>query len=577
MTTTTPQPASTQKPTQTGTKSYKKRIGFGPASIPFGLWGVAVAVLVIAPVVVLAVESIRGGDGSALDTYRDVLTDSSLIEATRNSFLIAFGTCAGVLLVAVPLAWLCSRTDMLGRRLIRTTAVLTFAAPSFIAAMGWILLAGPRSGLLNQPLQALFGLDRGPINVFTPGAIVVVLVLFLYPLVFLPTVAAFDGMEAPLEHAASSLGASRWEVLKDVTIPLVAPSIAAGLLVTFTTSFVIFGPVALLGSPNGFETIPIALYRMISFPPRFEAAAVIAIPTIVILGGLLWLQRRMFAGRSFAVVAGKPGQREVIRLGKWKWPAAVFGGFIFLVSLVLPFGVLLLTAFRKAIGLPLSVENLVLTDNFEAVLNHPQVLSSFRNSFVLSLGAVVIASVIALLAAWLVERARPKGVGVVPLAMSLPMALPGAVLGIAVILTFGRQPIGLGGTLLILGVAYVIRALPLAFQYTQAGFKQVSPDLEEAARSLGAGGLKTAWTVTAPLLRGSLIAAALLNFVVLFRELETSIFLYTGSNETIAVVLFDLASDSRFQQMGAFAVVVLTVNLVIALFSQRVNKGRHQT
>lgn len=538
--------------------------------VPMAIWSVAVIALIGIPLLVLVSRSVWNDGQLDLSRYAELLTDPSLLRAGWNSLLVSIGTCVGVALIALPLAWLCAATDLAGRSVVRSVAVLTFAAPSFIAAMGWILLAGPRSGMLNKPLQAIFGLDSGPLNVFSLWGIIIVMSLFLYPLLFLPVVAALDGFDPSLEQAAASLGATRTEVVTKVIVPLLTPAISAGLLVTFTVSFVMFGPVSLLGGPVGIETVPIALYRLISFPPQFELAAVVAVPTLVILGALLWLQRRVAGRRGFGVVAGKHSHREVVRLGKWQPLAWLFVGAVIVVSLVLPFGVLILTGFRKAIGLPLSFDNLVFTDNYRTVLGQPQVVSSFFNSLVLAFVAVVIATVLSLLAAWLTERGGYRRL--IPAVMSAPLAFPGAMLGVAAILTFAGAPLRLGGTLTIIAIVYVVRALPLTFQYTQAGLKQITPDLEEAASSLGAGRVEAIWKVTAPLLRTSLIAAALLNYVVLFRELETSIFLYTGSNETVSVVLFNLAAESRFQLMGAFATIVLAVNLTIALLGNRAQR-----
>jgi iron(III) transport system permease protein len=533
------------------------------------LWAAAAFLLVAVPVGGLLWRSLADGQtgGIGLGNYAAVLTTPGILEAIWNSTWIGLATTAAALVIAVPLAFLVSRTDMPGRGLFRSFAVLTFAAPSFIAAMGWILLLGPRNGLLNQYLITPLGLPA--FDVFGPRGIVMVLSFFLYPLIFLPVTDAMDNMDSRLEEAAESLGATRSHTLRAITLPLILPPVFSGSLLVFISAFVIFGPVALLGGPVGFQTIPTAMLQLMTFPPKIEYAAVLGLPVLVALGGLLVLQRRIYGRRRYTTIGGKPGQRRLIRLGPWRWPACVFGVVVMLVSVVLPFGVLLLTSFRKAIGLPLGPGNLVLFDNYRALLHQPEILESFWNSLWISLVATVASIAVAVLAVWLLERGRSRLRGLIQPSMLAPLAFPGAILGIAMIITYGGQPFWIGGTLTIIVLAYLIRVVPQSFTYTHAGLKQVNAETEDAARSLGASWTETMRRVTVPLLRGPILSIGVLNFVLLFRELDVSIFLYTGTNSVAPVVLYNLASESRFQLMGALSVVMLTVNLGVVLLARR--------
>jgi len=547
--------------------SARRRPGV-EALLPW-LWAVAAFFLVAVPVGGLLWRSLADGQtgGIGLGNYAAVLTTPGILGAIWNSTWIGLATTAAALVIAVPLAFLVSRTDIPGRGLFRSFAVLTFAAPSFIAAMGWILLLGPRNGLLNQYVITPLGLPA--FDVFGPRGIVMVLSFFLYPLIFLPVTDAMDNMDSRLEEAAESLGATRWHTLRAITLPLILPPVFSGSLLVFISAFVIFGPVALLGGPVGFQTIPTAMLQLMTFPPRIEYAAVLGLPVLVALGGLLVLQRRIYRGRRYTTVGGKPGQRRTVRLGAWRWAAWLFGVAVLLVSVVLPFGVLLLTSFRKAIGLPLTPGNLVLFDNYRALLHQPEILESFWNSLWISLVATLASLLVAVLAVWLLERGRSRLRGVIQPSMLAPLAFPGAILGIAMIITYGGEPFWIGGTFTIMVLAYLIRVVPQSFTYTHAGFKQVNAETEDAARSLGASWTETMRRVTVPLLRGPILSIGVLNFVLLFRELDISIFLYTGTNGVAPVVLYNLASESRFQLMGALSVVMLAVNLGVVLLARR--------
>ncbi|MPY94934.1 MAG: ABC transporter permease subunit [Acidimicrobiia bacterium] len=536
----------------------------GSRPVLFGIWLLAAVALVLYPLALLFRMSFREPDGSyGLGNYADFFGDEKLLSAAWNSLWTATAVTVGCMVIGVPLAFLVSRTDLPFKRLLRSTAVLTFAIPSFVSALGWILLLGPRNGMLNTPLQSLFGLDEGPFNILSAWGVVFVLVVLLYPLIFLPAAAALDNMEAPLEQAAASLGAGKWTVLRKITLPLILPAVLAGGLLVFTVSFIAFGPVALLGGAVGFENISTAMLRLLQFPPRIEMAAVMGVPTLAVLGMLLYLQRRKFGGRAFSIIAGKPGQRGLIRLGAWRWPAAAGALAVFAVTVVLPFGVLLLTSVRRTMGLPLDFDNLTFTANYQRVLDQPNVLAAFRNSIVLALLAALAGIAVSLLAAWLVERAPRRSSGVVSPTMLAPLAFPGAILGISLVIAYAPQPFGLSGGLVILFIAYVIGNLPLAFTYLRAGLKQVDRSMEEAARSLGATWPKTIRSITIPLLKGPVLVVAVLTFVLQFRDLESSIFLYNGTNPVIAVVLFTLAEESLFQLIGALSIIILGVNALV--------------
>lgn len=532
------------------------------------VWILLTVALVVIPVAALLWQSLAQSDGGrGLGNYSEVLSRQDIWTAIGNSFLIGAGSTAGALVIAVPFAYLVSRTDLPGRQFFRSVAVLTFAAPGFIAAMGWILLLGPQSGLINQHLFAPLGIPA--FNIFSPQGIIFVLSVFLYPLIFLPVADAFDNMDTRLEEAAESLGAPRMQTLRRITLPLILPPIFSGSLLVFISAFTIFGPVALLGGPVGFQTIPTAMFQLMSFPPRIEYAAVLGLPVILVLAVLIFLQKKLYGRRRYTTVGGKPGLRRQVQLGKARWVFFTGGLAVFVISVILPFGVLVLTSFRKAIGLPLTWDNFVLWENYAALLEQESILRSFFNSLWIAVGATVASLFVAFLAGWLLERTNWKGrFGIQP-AMLAPLAFPGAILGIAMIIAYSGGPWWLGGTLTIMFVAYLIRVIPQSFTYVQAGFKQINVETEEAARSLGATWHETISRVTVPLLRGPLLSVGVLNFVILFRELDVSIFLFTGSNEVAPVILYNLASQSQFQVMGALAVVMLLVNLGVVLLARK--------
>lgn len=541
----------------------RRTVGIAPA-----VWIAAVVFFVIVPIVSVVVRSLQHReDGIGFGNYVEVLSRPEIWEAIRNSLILGVGSAIGCLIIAVPYAYLVSRTDLPMRRFFRSTAVLTFASPGFVAALGWILLLGPQGGLINNYVFAPLGIPR--FNIFSLSGILLSLILFLYPLIFLPLVEALDTMDSRLEEAAESLGASRLKVFRTVTLPLTTPALFSGTLLVFISAFTIFGPVALLGSPVGIDSVPTAMFGLMTSPPRIEYSAVLGLPVIVVLALLLWIQHRIKNRRRYTTVSGKPGKARRIQLGWLRWPMWCVGIGIFFASIVLPFGVLVLTSFRRSLGDPLSWDNLVLFENYRALVEQDTIVSSFINSLWIALVASIGAMVLAYLAVWLKTRAGWKGASIVQPVMLAPLAFPGAILGIAMLIAYSGGPMWLGGTLTIMVVAYMIRVIPQSFAYIDAGVEQINSETEEASLNLGAGWLQTIRRVSIPLIRGPLLAVGLLNFVILFRELDISIFLYTGTNEVAPVILYNLAAESQFQVMGALSVVIVAVNIVVVLTATR--------
>lgn len=550
------------------------------ARVPAGAWtrtaalvllGALLAGLVVYPTARLLFESVISPQGHlTLSSYQSLVTRPSLRVAAWHSLLIASLTTAGCVLLGVPMAWAVARSTMPLRGFVRTAASLTLASPSFLGALAWMLLLGPGAGKLNRLLIDLFHLDGPPFNIFSPAGIVLVQTLFLYPLVFLVLVAALETADPALEDSARVLGARRWRVVRTVSLPLATPAIFSGAILVFVESLVLFGPPAVLGMPVGYQTMPTQMFLALrDSPPRPDLAAAMALPVILIIGGLLAAQRRYTRRRQFTTISGKRESPRRVDTGRWGYVLAAFCLAAVIVSIVLPFGMLLMVSFQRSFGRPFGPDNLAPLQNFLFVFQQSAVRSAFAHSLVLAALASAACMALSVLAAWLVDRARVRAGGAVALSMLGPMAIPGPVLGVALLLAFAGAPWHLGGSLTILFLAYVVRGLPLAFAYARSGLQQIHPELEEACRTMGAHWHQALRTVVVPLSRGSWLAAGTLNFVLSFRELGASIFLYSGANVVTAVVLYDFSQEAQFTLMAAVSILVVLVNLGAVWFVRR--------
>ena len=503
------------------------------------------------------------------ENYIEFITESDLLITLWHSIYVALGTTILALILGLPMAWVVSRTNIPCKGLIRNLTVLTLASPSFLGALAWILLLGPRAGRLNLLFQELFNLEAPPFNIFSPEGMIFVLALFSYPLVFFAVSSALDNMDANLEDCARILGAGRVRTALTITLPAVLPAILAGAILVFVEALVIFGPPAVLGMPVGYYTLATKMYVVLQkIPPRVELSAVMAVPIIMTLAGLLILQRLYLGRRQYTILSGRAAPQRV-ELHFWRYPLALFCLLVVALSIFVPFGTLFMVSLQKTFANPIGPENFAALANYRYLFQQSAVPRALSHSFILASGAVLIALALSVISSWVVERSKMRGVELLSLMMMSPLAFPGAALGVGLILAFAASPFNLSGTLAIILLAYVIRSLPLTFSYARASLKQVHPEMEEASRILGGGWLKSLYHITAPLMKGGLLAAGALTFVLLFRELGSSIFLYKGGNEVVAVVLYDLAMEANFALMSALSMVIAAVNLGVVLTARR--------
>jgi iron(III) transport system permease protein len=523
------------------------------------------------PLGLLIVRSFRapGVIGPTLANYVELVTHPDLLASLRHSFVVAIWTTLAALALAIPMAWGVARTNMPGKGWVRSLTVLTFASPSFLGAIAWMILLGPRGGKLNLFLRDLFRLDAPPFNIFSPGGIVFVLALFSYPVVFFIVSAAMENLDASLEECARVLGGGRWHVTRTVSMPLVLPAVLAGAILVFVEALVIFGPPAVLGVPVGYHTLATRMFTMFDYPPRFEMAAVLAVPIIATLAVLLLIQRLWLHRRRYEVLTGKGARPQQYDLGPWRWLLAGYSFGVIGLSVGLPFVTLLYAASLRAFGMPLTWDNFALAQNVAFLFRQPTVVRALWHSLVLAAGGTFTALALSLAMAWLIERTTVRGKGLLSLAMLASFAFPGVALGIGLVLAYSRAPWNLYGTLWLFFFAYTARGLPVGFVFCRSALKQLSRELEEATRVFGASWLRSLRDVVVPLLRSALLGAGVLLFVVLFREISASVFLHTAGNEVTAVVIYEFYNEVQFTLMTALSVIVAVANVAVVLVARR--------
>lgn len=494
-----------------------------------------------------------------------MLSDPQFWPLLANTLILAtFSPLISITLGTV-LAYLYVRTNVPFKSLLFAGSIMPLAIPAIIYGIAWVFLLSPRIGLFNVWASALTG---GPIyDIFSMGGMVVVGALNTVPLVFLLMYAAFRAADPSLEESALMSGAGKFQVFLRVSLPLVRPALAAVLLLKIVKALEAFEVPAVLGVPAGEYVLTSRIYLATGeYPVDYGTIGAQSLLLVVVIAfGVYVLVSKGRMGRGGETVSGKGFRPKELDLGRWRWPLSlIIIGFV-LLAVVAPLGILLYASFQPFYSAP-SLEGLsrLSWSNYADVIDSRLFARSAWNSLVLSVGAATVASVVATFAAWLVIKARLRGKSVIELLIYTPMAVPGIVMGVSLIILYLRLPLPVYGTRWILLIAYVTLFMPYAFQYVSSSMYQISGELEEAAYMSGAGWGSMFRRIVFPLLIPGLLASWLFVFINAARELGSSILLYSPGTEVLPVQLWQLWAEGQFGQTAALGIMMVVALLLVA-------------
>jgi len=545
-----------------------------PVSIAMAL---LLAVLVLLPMAWLLVTSLRdAAKAFTLDHYRHLFIDPAFVKPLVTTLWTSAAVGTMCVVTAAPMAWLVARTDLPAKRLMRMLILASFVTPPFLGAFAWVLLGGPNAGLLNKWYYALFNLkpfvDASLINIFSAWGMVFVMALYTFPYVFTFVANSLDVIPSELEEASSILGAPAWRTAANITLPLVLPALLAGFLVAFLQSMTLFGTPAILALPAGVDTMTTKIWSLFQFPPQLGLAAAASLPLLLITVVLLRTQTAIMGRRGYSVIGGKSTGARLIRLDPWKVPALALFVVVLGCSIVLPYGVLLRTAFVKNWSGPV-IGNFSLEHWHFVFFEFSQTKSAFVNTFVLGISAATAATILVTMVAYLGLRKLVWGHRYLAFLATAPVAIPGIVLAVGLFLSYTQPPLVLYGTLWIIFLAYLTKELPVGYQQIAASLKSVHPELEDASRIFGATRLRTLVDITAPLIRNGVIATWILVFIGSIRELSATILLFTARTKTISVTMFDLRESNDWGPIAVLSITMLVITFVmvaaISFFTDR--------
>lgn len=553
-----------------------------------GLLLAILAFLVLYPVAMLLYGALSGTnpvvDGFdpaaiSLDNFSAVLVNPNVHLALLNTFIACAGGTAIAVAIGLAFAWIVVRTNTPWKGLIATAGLLPLFVPPLVAGVAWTILGSPRTGLLNTALAGL-GLSWR-VNFYSMPGMIAVFGMYYAPYVYMFTSAALRNMDPALEEAAEVAGASALRTLLTVTFPLIAPAIISGMLLSFIVMLGIYGIPAVLGTPANISVLTTYIFNLTAWsPPLYSTAAAVAIILMAFTAALVVLQQRVLSGRSFITVAGKAFRPRALNLGRWRYVTLALAIVYLFIVVVLPGAALLIAAFRKFLFIR-GLAGLVDTrqygwQHFEHLFANPLTLRSIVNTMEVGLVTALLGGVLAFAIGYTVNRTQAPGRKAVEIIATLPVAIPGLVVGVAYLWAWVGLPGGLYGTIWILALAFIARFIPDTVRALSTSLMQIHRELEEAAWVCGRGTLSAIGTVVLPLARPGVIAAVTLLFILAIRELGSSLFLYSSESMVMAVLLLDYYNQN-INITAAFSVVQTVLLAVLIGFAQWLSKGAADT
>jgi iron(III) transport system permease protein len=471
-------------------------------------------------------------------------------------------------------AWVLARTNTPLAGLLGFMLIGRIVIPGILIAISWILVASPNIGLFNQMMLKLTGL-RNPVNIYTFWGMVWVQALELVPLVYLLLAAAFQAMDPRLEEASSMTGAGNWRTLRRISLPLALPAVAAALLLLFLTTIETFEVPLLMGTRAGVRVYTTEIFYDTSRTPvdwglsSTYAMALLAIAMVLLLAYF----RLIGHGERYHTITGKDFRPRRIDLGRWRYlTCAIALILVFLITGV-PFLMMLYASLLPFYQAPSAAAFASMSlDNYWTLFHNSKTIAPMINSTILGPAVATTVVLVVALISYFVHKTRMRGRRLLDILGFAPIAIPSVVLGATFFWFYLIVPLPIIGTLLIIGLAYLTKYMPVALRFVSASMMQIHPELDEAAQVAGVSWARNFFKVMLPLLKPGLLAAWFWVMVHAYRELTVALMLARSQNRTAAVVIFDLWEEGSFLLLGAFAVVMFIVLIALSAAAHSISR-----
>lgn len=534
-------------------------------------WGIVTVIILIFcllfilyPFGKLFLQSFVEDGKFSLANYAKFFGKASYRKVLLNTLKVS--TCATLLGVALglPMAYITTRFNVVGKKVIKACIVLSMLSPPFIGAYSWILLLG-KAGYITKFFLNVFGIDIGTIYGFK--GILLVFTLKLFPYVFMYTSTALENFDSALEEASESLGVYGFARIRRITFPIILPTILSAALIVFMTSMADFGTPVLIG--RGYKVLTVLIYEryLSEVSTNASFASAMAVVAVIFTMAVLFLQKWILNRKSYTMSAMRPP--EVVKLTTGKRILATAFVWLVVIIAMLPQITIIITSFRNTNGSQF-VSGFGF-DNYRAISNR---VGSIVNTYKFAIIAIIIMMVLGLHLAYLIVRRKGKIANFLDTLAMFPYVIPGSVIGIGMVLAFNVKPLILTGTATIMIIAYTIRKLPFTLRSSIGTLYQIEPAIEEASISLGEPPMRTFFKTTAILMLPGMLSGAVLSFVATINELSSTIILYSGGTSTISASIYTTLFADAYGPAAALSTILTASTILSLILFNKISGGR---
>lgn len=479
----------------------------------------------------------------ALPYYRKILGNTLLLATLVASAgtLIGFAYAFVVVRVAIPRPGL-----------FHLMALLPTISPPFIFGLSIIMLLGRRGlithGLLGLGTGALYGL---------PGLILAQLLGF-FPFAYLLFRNLLLGIEPAMEEAATTLGAGRWQVFRTVTLPLLAAGVASAFLLLFIYSLTDLGNPLVIG--GDYTVIASQIYMAIIGQYNLPLGTALAV-LLLVPSTLLFLAQKALERRStFATVTGKPSGPPRRLTGR----ALTAGGAAFCSLVVLAILAVYLTMLGGAVTRLWGVNYQLTLKHFESIFGTFSLgFKTLRDTILLATVAALLAGIVGVILGYLLVRTRVPARAAMDFLATLPLAVPGVVIGIGFAIAFNQPPFLLSGTAAIIILIFAVRTMPYGLRSAVAAVGQIDRAIDEASFVAGASRAQTFRRVVLPLVRRAFVAGLIYNFTRNITSLSAVIFVVSPRWNLVTAAMLAEVDAGRVSGAAAFGVFLVVLVLAV--------------
>ncbi len=549
-----------------------------PARVGLLVLIVVVVALFVGPVATLIAGAFRttapGQPGQwSVTGFVQAYTGPLFAQTLRNSAILSVSVTIVSTAVALFFCWVVTRTDAWLRRLVTPMMALVFAMPQLYFAISWDMLGNKNVGLINEGLATIAGVRSHPVNVNSWWGLIFVMTLKLTAATYILLLGPASALNRTLEEASLTSGAGKLRTFFRIDLPVLAPAVTGLMILGFVIGLGSLDTALVIGLPAHIDVFGTQIYDYLNndMSPSYAPATSLSLLLVVVVLVLVWVQRKALGRRSYATVTGKAYRQDPWHIGPWRWvcTAAIVGYAV--LALLLPLSQLVIGSLQPVFGL---YSHYTLA-NYRTMFAQQGIGSAFVSTFGIAIVGGLLAMALAVLLTNLARHRPGRLSRAISLATWLPWALPGIVLSLAMLWAFLWVPWlrSLYGSTWILLVALAVMATPIAARTMEGAMAQLSPELEESARSSGAGPARTLGGIVVRLTLPSFLAGWFVSGIIIAGSFDVPVLLSTSTNPIIPVVVYQLYTNGEASMAAAvfcLMLAIIAVGYVLLLLIGRI-------